>query len=126
MAASKVIHRKNIDGAMKTYQNELPLLSGRVKEDEKKVLKKISKDKKSKYAIELRKYMDKLHNIDWDEVKRMKGESLKGIKTVSVNFRVKPSRYKETNQICEENHVTVSSFVRYLVIGYIKENQSQV
>lgn len=102
-----------------------PMLSGRVLETEKKKFIQICKRKKSTQSEEIRKMLDeRIHKeINWDSIKIMKGESLKGLKTVPVRIKVSEKIEEEVIKSCEKNKVTISSFIRFLVVSYINKNE---
>lgn len=100
----------------------IPMLSGRVLETEKKAFIKICKKRNCTQSDELRKLLDfhlRNEDISWNDVKILKGETLKGLKTVPVRVKVSDWVEKETVNQCKKNKVTVSSYVRYLVVLYI-------
>lgn len=48
---------------------------------------------------------------------------MKKKKTVPVRIKVSEDIENKISSLCEENEVTVSSFVRYIVLSYIKQNE---
>lgn len=104
-----------------------PMLSGRVLETEKQELVRISNKKNSTQSEEIRlELKDKLDNgIEWNDIKLLKGESIKGLKTVPVRVKVDKSIANTVSKICRKNRVTISSFIRYLVVSYNKKNEGR-
>lgn len=111
---------QRILGIKKTY-----MLSGRVLDTEKDNLNKICKRKKNTQSDEVRQIIEhhiESRDINWDEIKRMKGERLKGVKTDPVRIKVSSTYVDLVSELCEENKVSISSFVRYMVKIYIQNN----
>lgn len=99
-----------------------PMLSGRLLETEKKALIKACKKNKSNQSEELRKELErhlKNKDISWDNLKMLKGETLKGEKTSPVRVKVSEWIEREVEDQCKKNKVTVSSYIRYIVVLYI-------
>lgn len=100
-----------------------PMLSGRILKTEKDALIKLADKKDSTQSNEIRKELKKLldnNSIKWNEVKLLKGESVKGLATVPVRVKVDKETEKQVAKLCKKNKVTISSFVRYLVVSHIK------
>lgn len=103
-----------------------PMLSGRVSEEEKEKLVNLSLKKDVTQSEIIRKELNKqLSNkeIDWDSVKILKGESLKGRKTMSLRVKVDEKTEKKVIKLCHKNRVSISSFVRYVLVMRLKEEE---
>lgn len=102
-----------------------PMLSGRVLEDEKKKLVKLCKRKHSTQSEQIREELGEQikRDINWDNVKILKGENIRGKKTVPVRIKVTDEMEKEVLDLCNDNSVTVSSFIRYVVVQLLNKNE---
>jgi hypothetical protein len=105
-----------------------PMLSGRVTQTEKKEFVKLCRKQKSNQSEIFRKeVLSRLkdNDINWDQIKILKGtkRSYEKEKTVPVRIKVSEDIENKISSLCEENEVTVSSFVRYIVLSYIKQNE---
>lgn len=100
-----------------------PKLSGRVREEEKKKFLKLCKKKNNNQSKQIRLLIDSQKDIDWDKVKILKGETFRKMKTASILVRVSDKIEKEITELCAKNNVTISSYVRYLVVTFIEENE---
>jgi len=104
------------------------MLSGRVTQTEKKEFVKLCRKQKSNQSEIFRKeVLSRLkdNDINWDQIKILKGtkRSYEKEKTVPVRIKVSEDIENKISSLCEENEVTVSSFVRYIVLSYIKQNE---
>lgn len=103
-----------------------PMLSGRILEAEKKQLIKICKKLRSTQSKEIRKELEKgLANsdIDWNGIKLLKGETLRGMKTATLRIKVNEKTEQEVVKLCRKNKVTISALIRYIVVSYIRKNE---
>lgn len=103
-----------------------PMLSGRILKTEKEALIKLANKENSTQSKEIRKELKKQldnNSIKWNEVKLLKGESIKGLKTDPVRVKVDKETEKLVIKLCKKNRVTISSFIRYLVVSHIRNNE---
>lgn len=104
-----------------------PVLSGRILEKEKKAFVKVSQIKNSNQSNELRKelefYLSNKDKINWTELKIIKAEGIRGQNTSPVRVKVSAELEKNVTKLCKANKVTVSSFIRYIIILYLRKNE---